>query len=137
MSTNLKIEQRHRDAAADYLKSIAYAYERHVSELRKGKHDGSAEVQAFAKFEADTLAGLTRERDSARSLASRYFNEAADAQESLSKAEADLARAIGVVRKYGDDFCEGLCDGGPHFGFDCSGCPAKALLNDMEGRVDG
>ncbi len=45
--------------------------------------------------------------------------------------QATEARAQGLVdalEKYRSDLCEGPCDGGPHFGFDCLGCAAGIAL---------
>jgi hypothetical protein len=44
------------------------------------------------------------------------------------QAEARTEGLVAALEQYQDQFCEGLCDGGPHFEFDCAGCPAGKAL---------
>ena len=53
-SEQLPVEQRHRDAAADYMKERGAAQYRR-NNVRGGLGDGNALVQAFARFERDHM----------------------------------------------------------------------------------
>jgi hypothetical protein len=68
MTDTPQVEQRHREAAADYLRKSRIGTNETYRRYLEGIYDESNIVQAFARFEAAHLATLTAERDAAREL---------------------------------------------------------------------
>jgi hypothetical protein len=61
-----QVEQRHREAAADYMRKSQIGTNATYRRYLEGLYDESNIVQAFARFEATHLATLTAERDALR-----------------------------------------------------------------------
>jgi hypothetical protein len=79
MTDTPRVEQRHREAAADYVATMQFPgspYNATPRGIRCGHADGLHIVQAFARFEATHLATLAAELDALREAATRFLSEA-------------------------------------------------------------
>ena len=83
----------------------------------------------IANVDGDTdSSGTTYSYDTVAACEDEYGDALpeAEANARLIASAPDLLKAL---EKYGDEMCEGWCDGGPHFGFaDCGGCRARRAV---------
>ena len=53
----------------------------------------------------------------------------------LNDLASQLAVAVGALTKYKEEYCEGWCEGGPRFHFDCGGCVAGKAIASLPARA--